>query len=219
MPIMADLPVAHPVVYPIDCEDSSSLCSFQQGLPVFRPYMVKTEHHHEKCWELIFRCLTTKYIHLDFIPSLDVDTFLLPALRRFMAFRGTPSELLSDQEKNFCGADRGLKEAFTAMELQIRDSLAKCLIKFIHFGGMWEREICSAKNAHQVVLGTEAVLEKVLLALERPFPEGILNAKPLGHVTSEIAEADPVTPSILLMGQWNALWTSVTKKNNCSIAK
>ncbi|TKS65175.1 hypothetical protein D9C73_028132 [Collichthys lucidus] len=38
-----------------------------------------------------------------------------------------------------------------------------------------------------------------------PNSEGILNAKPLGYVSSDIADPDPITPSILLMGRHDAL--------------
>ena len=34
--------------------------------------------------------------------------------------------------------------------------------------------------------------------------EGILNAKPLGYVSSDVADPDPITPSILLMGRYDA---------------
>ena len=34
--------------------------------------------------------------------------------------------------------------------------------------------------------------------------EGILNAKTLGYVSSDISDPDPITPSILLMGRYDA---------------
>jgi len=34
--------------------------------------------------------------------------------------------------------------------------------------------------------------------------EGILNSKPLGYASSEISDADPVTPNLLLMGRRDA---------------
>lgn len=69
-----------------------------------------------------------------------------------------------------------------------------------HFGGTWEREVRSAKGALKAVLGdrtvTDAVLRTVLVEVE-----GILNSKPLGYASSEIADVDPVTPNMLLMGR------------------
>lgn len=34
--------------------------------------------------------------------------------------------------------------------------------------------------------------------------EGILNSKPLGYVSSDIADPDPITPNLLLMGRYDA---------------
>ena len=69
-----------------------------------------------------------------------------------------------------------------------------------HFGGSWEREIRSVKSALYVALGkqttTDTVLHTVLVEVE-----GILNSKPLGYVSSDLADPDPVTPNMLLMGR------------------
>ncbi|XP_034536205.1 uncharacterized protein LOC117810467 [Notolabrus celidotus] len=182
---------------------------FSTGVDCFGPYNIKVGRRNEKRWGVVFKCLTTRCVHLDLLASLDADSFLL-ALRRFIARRGTPSEILSDQGTNFRGAERELSEAFSAMEPQLQDRLAQKRIKFKlnppaapHFGGVWEREIRSVKQALQVVIGTQALQEEVLLTLLIEV-EGILNAKPLGYVSSDVADPDPVTPSMLLMGRRDA---------------
>ncbi len=43
---------------------------------------------------------------------------------------------------------------------------------------------------------TEEVLSTVLTEIE-----GILNSKPLGYVSSDIADVDPITPNSLLLGR------------------
>ncbi|TWW77362.1 hypothetical protein D4764_12G0007520 [Takifugu flavidus] len=180
-----------------------------QELTVIGPYLVKVGRRNEKRWGLIFKCLTMRCVHLDLINSLDTDTFLL-ALRRFIARRGTPSEIYSDQGTNFRGAERELKEAFADIEPQLQKSSASHQIIFRfnppaspHFGGIWEREIRSVKRALQVVIGAQAVPEDVLLTVLIEV-EGILNAKPLRYVSSDVADPDPVTPSMLLMGRRDA---------------
>lgn len=92
----------------------------------------------------------------------------------------------------------------------LQERLAKNQIKFQfnppaapHFGGAWEREIQSVKKALQVVVGQQSLHEDVLLTLLIEV-EGILNAKPLGYVSSDIADPDPVTPNMLLMGRRDA---------------
>ena len=70
-----------------------------------------------------------------------------------------------------------------------------------HFGGVWEREIRSVKNALRVVLGnqttSEAILHTVLIEVE-----GIMNSKPLGYLSSTASDPDP--PNLLLMGRRDA---------------
>ena len=113
---MADLPPTRLRLF--------QLLFFSTGVDCFGPYVVKTGRRHEKRWGLIFKCTTTKCIHLGLIPSLNTDVFLL-ALKHLIFQRGRPSELLSDQGTNFRGAEKELKDAFAAMERQLRDSLAK----------------------------------------------------------------------------------------------
>ncbi|KAL1251845.1 hypothetical protein QQF64_019641 [Cirrhinus molitorella] len=129
------------------------------------------------------------------------------SLRRFIARRGKPFELLSDNGTNFVGGDKEMRAAYDAMIPQLRDQLTEQQISFRfippgapHFGGAWEREVKSVKQALKVVLKDQTVTETVLCTVLIEV-EGILNAKPLGYVSSDVSDLDPVTPSILLMGR------------------
>ncbi len=175
----------------------------------FGPYYVKIGRRVEKRWGVIFKCLTTRAVHIELLNSLDVDAFLL-ALRRFIARRGRPKEIRSDCGTNFRGADRELREAFAAMESQLKEQLAdyQILFKFNppnapHFGGVWEREVRSIKAALQVAVGSQSVSEDVLSTVLVEV-EGILNSKPLGYVSTDVADLDPITPNLLLMGRRDA---------------
>ncbi|KAI2647089.1 Gag-Pro-Pol polyprotein [Labeo rohita] len=201
LPIMADLPSARLRLYQPPF--------FSTGVDCFGPFMVKIGRRREKRWGVIFKCLTTRCIHLDLLNSIDTDAFLL-ALRRFIARRGTPSEIFSDQGTNFRGAETELREAFREMEPSLQEQLANYQITFRmnppaapHFGGAWEREIRSVKSALRVVVGSQSVPEDVLQTILIEV-EGILNSKPLGYVSSDVADVDPVTPNMLLMGRRDA---------------
>ncbi|XP_057689053.1 uncharacterized protein LOC130914022 [Corythoichthys intestinalis] len=129
------------------------------------------------------------------------------ALRRFIARRGTPAELYSDQGTNFRGGERELRESFAAMSPDLQEQLAKQKISFHfnppaapHFGGVWEREIRSVKAALYPTVGAQPVPEEVLRTVLLEV-EGILNSKPLGYVSSSLHDPDPVTPNVLLMGR------------------
>ncbi|XP_038136832.1 uncharacterized protein LOC119780760 [Cyprinodon tularosa] len=69
-----------------------------------------------------------------------------------------------------------------------------------HFGGTWEREVKSVKTALRVVLREQSVAEPVLRTLLIEV-EGILNSKPLGYVSTDVSDPDPITPNMLLMGR------------------
>lgn len=56
---------------------------YSTGTNCFGPFHVKMGCHSEKSW-VIFKCLTTRAVHLDILTHIDVDSYLM-ALRRFLA--------------------------------------------------------------------------------------------------------------------------------------
>ncbi|XP_057688209.1 uncharacterized protein LOC130913548 [Corythoichthys intestinalis] len=198
IPKMADLPTARLRLF--------KPAFYSTGVDCFGPMLVKVARRHEKRWGIIFKCLTTRAVHLDLLQSMDADAFLM-ALRRFIARRGVPAELWSDQGTNFKGGERELGEAFAGMAPALQRRLASQGIGFCfgppaapHFGGVWEREIRSVKAALHTGVGAQPVHEDVLLTVLLEV-ESILNSKPLGYVSSDVADIDPVTPNTLLMGR------------------
>lgn len=150
--------------------------------------------------------MTTHSVHLELLESLDTDTFLL-SLRRFIPQRGKPFELLIDTGTNFVSGERELCEAVAVMAPQLREQIAEHQISFrfnppsvLHFGGTWEREVKSIKVALCVALKNQTVPESVLLTTLVEV-EGIMNAKPLGYLSSDTSDPDPVTPNLLLVGR------------------
>lgn len=63
-----------------------------------------------------------------------------------------------------------------------------------------EREIRSLKTALYATIGDQIVTEEVLRTVLVEI-EGILNSKPLGYTSSDVADLDPITPNMLLMGR------------------
>ncbi|XP_054869388.1 uncharacterized protein LOC129349632 [Amphiprion ocellaris] len=179
---------------------------YSTGVDCFGPFQVRIGRRTEKRWGIVYKCMTTRSVHLELLESLDTDAFLL-SLRRFISRRGKPFELLMDNGTNFVGGERELREAVAAMASPLREQLAEQQISFRfnppsapHFGGTWEREVKSIKTALRVVLKDQIVPEPVLLTTLVEV-EGILNAKPLGYLSSDPSDPDPVTPNLLLMGR------------------
>lgn len=92
---------------------------------------------------------------MEAVSELTTDAFLA-AFRRFVARRGTCSNLHSDCGKNFVGADRELNELLVKLQKQ-HPSLAESLANigtiwhFIppgspSFGGIWEAGVKQTKH-------------------------------------------------------------------------
>lgn len=160
VPRMADLPAARLRLY--------KPAFYSTGMDCFGPFEVKVGRRIEKRWGIIFKCLTIRAVHLDVLNTIDADAFLM-ALRRFVARRGTPAELFSDQGTNFRGGERELHETFLKIAPELQQLLApqRISIRFNppctpHFGGAWEREIRSVKYALYATVGAQSVPEEVL---------------------------------------------------------
>lgn len=116
----------------------------------------------------------------------------------------------ADCSTNFKGVEWELKDAFSTLNPNLKEHLEKKQINFHfnppnapHFGDMWEREVRSIKSALRVVLGTQTVTKEVLVTVLADI-EGILSSKPIGYVSADVADPDPITPNIFLMGRRDA---------------
>lgn len=107
----------------------------------------------KKYYVVVFICLATKAIHLEYVDDYATAGFLA-AFRRFTSRRGLPSDLYSDNSTNFQGAEQELFSAFQNLiiDSKLKDMLANNQIKwhFIppsapHFGGLWEAGVKELK--------------------------------------------------------------------------
>ena len=197
-PVMSDLP-----------EDRLQLGRvpfYATGVDCFGPLIVRNRRASEKRWGIIYTCLTTRAMHLEVLHQLTTDSFLM-SFRRFTSSKGTPKILRSDRGTNFVGGDKELRESYASMTEEVRDRLAEKQVKFIfnppnapHFGGAWEREIRSIKNILHTVLGQQVPNDEVLRTVLAEI-ESIMNSRPLGYTSSDVADLDPVTPYLLLTGR------------------
>ena len=81
------------------------------GIDFFGPFRIRTPNGLQKMYGAIFACLTTRAVHLEVCTDATTDRFLL-ALRRFIARRGCPSYVLSDNAKQFVLAGDLLRRQF-----------------------------------------------------------------------------------------------------------
>ena len=87
---------------------------FNKGVDYFGPLLVKQGYVTVKHYGCIFTCLTMR-VHIKIAHSLDSDSFI-NALRRFIAHRGKPKRIFSDNGTNFVGATKTLRDALLVLK-------------------------------------------------------------------------------------------------------
>lgn len=85
------------------------------GIDFCGPFFIKERKYRNrtriKAYVCVFVCMTIKAIHLEVVSDLSTDGFIA-ALRRFIARRGMPEHIYSDNGTNFVGAKNQLKEMY-----------------------------------------------------------------------------------------------------------
>ena len=153
----------------------------------------------------IFVCATTLAVHLEVSPTLTTRDFLL-AFRRFCAICGTPAVILSDNGRNFIGAEACIAK-LVVEEGEVQDHMRKLQIKWKFQtpcapwnggGGHFERLIAVVKSALAVALQRKTLQEEVFhTALAEA--QAVVNNRPLTYLSNQLGE-EPLTPSHLLRG-------------------
>ena len=175
------------------------------------PFLVKNgDNEIKKVYIALFICMSTKAIHMELVSSLTKDDCIL-ALRRFIARRGKPARIITDNGTNFLGARRDLLKLRALLD---KNDKHNSIITFIHqvacewltippraphFGGIWEVAIKSMKRHLRRVVGLQILsYEKFLTVLNQI--EAILNSRPLFPLTNDPNDTVALTPAHFLIG-------------------
>ena len=141
---------------------------------------------------------------------MDTDSFI-QALRRFIARRGNIRILRCGNGSNFVGTEREFAKAFQEMDHQkIRYLLENIGSDYIiwhrnppaasHIGGVWERQIRSARNILMplLVIPGRGLNDEWLRTLFAEI-EAILNSRPLTVETlGDVKSEQPLSPNNIL---------------------
>ena len=184
------------------------------GLDYFGPLYVKQYPHASdqkttpeirKVWVCLFTCLVVRAIHLEIVEDMSADQFLL-CLRRFIARRGTPRQIISDNAKQFKSARKVLNKAHQEAILNdkvqdyvtghgIQWSLIVDLAPWM--GGFYERLVGITKRTLRKTLGVNCFTLTQLTTILTEV-EAVVNSRPLVYVADDIKSSHVLVPSDFL---------------------
>ena len=85
---------------------------YNTAIDLFGPFRIRDEVKKRttgKCYGVLFNCMSTRAIHVDLAPDYSSEKFLL-VLRRFVALRGYPTKLYSDNRPQLVAANQELQK-------------------------------------------------------------------------------------------------------------
>ena len=130
------------------------------------------DHPGKKFYILLFTCAVVRAVHLELVSSLSGDETVL-AIRRFIARRGMPHSIWSDNAKGFEAAkDKMANMGPNGPEWKNITPRAPW------WGGWWERLVGSVKTALRRSIGKQS-LSRVEMETVLHEVEACINSRPL----------------------------------------
>ena len=156
-----------------------------------------------KCYVALFTCASTRAVHLKLCKDLSAPEFK-KAMKEFVARRGCPHVMVSDNGKTFIATSKWLK--ILKKNEDLMNYMATHRIKWQFnlsrapwWGGFFERLIGIMKRSLSKVIGKKCLtfseLEEILLDVECT-----MNNRPLCY-QEEHLEQQVITPNVLLRGK------------------
>lgn len=174
----------------------------------FGPYNVKISRNKTaKHYGVLFTCLNTRAVHLEMAVDLSTMEFL-QVLRRFLAIRGRPAVILSDNGSQFVGAEKELRQMINDInEEEVQEFCGEKGMqwKFItpgapHQNGCAEALVKSCKRALKKAVGSQTLkpfeLYTVLLEVAN-----LVNQRPIGRIPNDPDDGSYICPNDILLGR------------------
>ena len=165
-------------------------------------YYKRKKKSARKAYILLFTCSLSRAIHLELVRTQTLEEFQI-SFKRFIARRGRPKKIYSDNAKTFTAAKDWIKLIRRSEKLQnyLADndiSWQFNLSRAPWWGGQFERMVGLTKQAIYKAIGkanlTWNELEEVLLDVENN-----LNNRPLSYIEEDV-EHMILTPNKLTFG-------------------
>ena len=153
-----------------------------------------------KAYVALYTWATSRAVHLHLLPDMTADEFKR-SLGEFIARRGLPTRIVSDNGKTFVATAKWLNKL--KRNHKVNDFLARRNILWVFnlarspwWGGFFERMVGLMKVALRKAVGRASLtfdqLKEVLMDVEVQ-----LNNRPLGYMEDDI-ESLPLTPNTLI---------------------
>ena len=183
------------------------------GVDCFGPFLIRRGRSEVKRYGVLYTCLVVRVIHIEVVHSLDTDSFI-NSLRRFMARRGSPERIRSDNGSNFVSGEAELRRAISSWNQgKIANFFLQRNVEWLfnppagsHHGGAWERCIRTVRKVLNALV-REQLLDDEGLSTLMCEVESIVNSRPLTKVSDDSRDLDPLTPNHLLGSLFARIFT------------
>ena len=177
------------------------------GLDYTGHIFVRQNGKNVKMYILLFTCLSIRAIHIELLPDMTANQFVL-ALIRFTNHFGIPSHIYSDNDRSIIAGTNLVSQVFLSSEF--KENFDKFNIKHVRIplyspwvGATWERCIktvkcCLAKTLHRVVpsyFRLLTVLSDIQLAI---------NSRPLTYRCAQDSSLEIISPNCFIRPHTNA---------------
>jgi hypothetical protein len=197
MPKMATLPINRVIASPPFTST---------GLDYLGPLYIKTDNGSEtKVWICLFTCLCTRAVHLELVDNMTAVEFLF-CLRRFIAKRGKPSTIISDNAPQFKSVNSVTGKLWKNV---VSDNMVVNYISderitwsFIierapWMGGVYERLVRLVKQSLRKSLQKRRLTRTELATIIDEIT-AIINSRPLVYVGADFKSGFLLTPAHFL---------------------
>ena len=182
---------------------SKSIPFKKTGLDYFGPLYVKQgAGQDQKVWVCLFTCVVVRAIQLEMVNDLTAQEFIM-ALRRFIARRGKPNQIISDNASQFKLSKSTIDITWNNVitDPTVTSYIANEGINWTFIielspwmGGFYERLVGSSKMALKKAIGKKR-LTSPQLQTYLAETEAILNSRPLVYISEDFNDGTLITPS------------------------
>ena len=159
-----------------------------------------------------FVCFASKAVHIEAVSDMTTSA-CCAALRRFVARKGCPKTIYSDNGSNFIGTRAEISQFQTILKVEDEDYLQTVedgvQINWTfkppsatHYGGLWESGIKGANQHLRKVMGNKVLSFEKLTTLFSHFCqiELFLNSRPICSLSEDPNDDTFLTPVHLCLG-------------------